>query len=51
MATDNNQVEVIKNSAELLQEAPAILQENQTRKDKAVEVGKNILLTINDVVS
>lgn len=48
MTTDNNQVEVIKNSAELLQEAPAILQENQTRKDKAVEVGKNILLTIND---
>ena len=44
---NNNQVAVIENSIELLKTAPQILQANQIRKDKAIQVGNDILSTID----
>jgi hypothetical protein len=44
---NNNQVAVIENSIELLKKAPQILQANQIRKSKAIEVGNNILVQID----
>lgn len=44
--TQNNQVAIIQNSLEVLKTGPAILLNNQARKDKALTVGRNILTLI-----
>ncbi len=49
MSANNSQNEqslIISNSIEILKEGPQILQESQIRKDKAIQVGKNILNAI-----
>ena len=46
MQTENNQVDVIMNSIEVLKTGPQILIANQIRKDKAIQVGGNILIAI-----
>lgn len=48
METITNQVAVIENSIEILRTAPEILQSNQIRKDKALNVGSNILANIEE---
>ena len=48
MKTENNQIEVILNSLEVLKTGPQILMDNQIRKDKAIQVGNNILAAIDE---
>ena len=48
MQTENNQVDVIMNSIEVLKTGPQILMANQIRKDKAIQVGNNILTAIEE---
>jgi hypothetical protein len=48
MIETNNQVAVIENSIEILRTAPEILQTNQIRKDKALNVGSSILTAITE---
>lgn len=43
----NEQAMIITNSIEILKEGPQILQESQIRKEKAIQVGKNILSAID----
>lgn len=43
IAQENEQALIIQKSLEIFAEAPQILQNNQIRKDKAIEVGQNIL--------
>ena len=43
---ENNQVAIIENSLDVLKTYPEILIANQTRKDKAIIVGNNILSAI-----
>lgn len=45
---ENNQVSIIENSLEVLKTGPEILMANQTRKEKALAVGRNILATIGE---
>ena len=47
MQTDN-QVDIIMNSIEVLKTGPQILMANQIRKDKAIQVGENILASIQE---
>jgi|GEM_PF-1957429 len=44
--TENSQVAIIENSLEVLKTGPKILTDNQSRKDKALTVGRNILSAI-----
>lgn len=44
----NNQLEIIQNSIEILKTGPEILQANQIKKTKAIEVGNNILTAIEE---
>ncbi|MBK7883036.1 MAG: hypothetical protein IPJ81_03890 [Chitinophagaceae bacterium] len=46
MQAENNQVAVIQNSIEVLKTGPEILQASQIKKDKAIQVGTNILTAI-----
>lgn len=46
--TENNQVSVITKSLDLLKTGPQILAANQQRKDKALTVGRNILMVIQE---
>lgn len=46
MVQQDNQVEIIQNSIEVLKTGPEILQANQIRKNKAVQIGNNILSDI-----
>ena len=47
METIDNQIAIINNSIEVLKTGPEILQANQLRKSKAIEVGENILSIID----
>lgn len=49
MQTINNQIDIINNSIELLKTGPEILQANQIRKAKAIQVGEKILSDIDEV--
>lgn len=46
MQATDYQIDIINNSIEVLKTGPEILQASQIRKDKAIEVGNNILDTI-----
>ncbi|MBK7885523.1 MAG: hypothetical protein IPJ81_18290 [Chitinophagaceae bacterium] len=48
MQTENNQIAIIENSIEVLKTGPEILQASQIRKDKAIQVGTNILSAIEE---
>lgn len=47
-ASQDNEVAIIQNSLPVLYSAGEILISNRNRKEKAIEVGKNILLSIQD---
>lgn len=47
-AIQNDQVAIIQNSIEVLKTGPEILQGNQIRKNKAIQVGNNILTAIEE---